>query len=70
MLELQDFVDVFLGIGIRQEVFDQNTINIPAIMMHTSILYGLNSVNYSTVISFLTVSIFCDIFNLDWFVLP
>lgn len=37
--------------------------------MHTSLLYGLNIVNYSTVISFLTVSIFCDIFNLDWFVL-
>ena len=31
--------------------------------------YRINDIHYRTVISFLTVNIFCDIFNLDWFVL-
>lgn len=31
--------------------------------------YRIEDINYRTVTSFLTVSVFCDIFNLDWFVL-
>lgn len=31
--------------------------------------YRIDEINYRTVISFLTVTIFCDVFNLDWFVL-
>lgn len=31
--------------------------------------YRLDKIDYKTVTSFLTVTIFCDVFNLDWFVL-
>ncbi len=31
--------------------------------------YRTNEMDYRTVTSFLTVTVFCDIFNLDWFVL-
>lgn len=31
--------------------------------------YRIGEINYRTVTSFLTVTVFCDVFNLDWFVI-